>query len=92
MSKTYERDEQAELIPEVTRGRESIHGAAARLGVPLSRAYGSRRGRPAPRPPRRRSSSSCRRARPSILGHGEASGPRSSPLIRANAPATFSAE
>ena len=40
MSKTYERDEQAELIRAVTRGRESIRGAAARLGVPLSTAYG----------------------------------------------------
>lgn len=40
MSKTYERDEQGELIRAVTRGRESIRGAAARLGVPLSTAYG----------------------------------------------------
>lgn len=40
MSKTYERDERAELIRAVTQGRESIRGAAARLGVPLSTAYG----------------------------------------------------
>lgn len=40
MSKTYERDEQAELIRAVTRGRESVRAAALRLGVPLSTAYG----------------------------------------------------
>ena len=40
MSKTYERDEQAELIRAVTRGRASIRGAATRLGVLLSTAYG----------------------------------------------------
>jgi transposase-like protein len=40
MKKTYERGEQAELIRAVTRGRESVRAAAARLGVPLSTAYG----------------------------------------------------
>ncbi len=40
MSRTYERDEQAELIRAVTRGRESVRAAAVRLGVPLSTAYG----------------------------------------------------
>ncbi len=40
MSKTYEGNEHEELIRAVTRGRESVRTAAARLGVPVSTAYG----------------------------------------------------